>query len=125
MQLEPAGLNAIYFNAIDQICHNFIRFHPPKPQWVSDADFELFSGVVEATYRFHDLMLGYVMHLAGPDSVVILVSDHGFHCDHRRVPEVSELGGAEVEVRIEFVNHRFVAQHGKEADHEGCEKING
>lgn len=99
MQLEPAGLNAIYFNAIDQICHNFIRFHPPKPQWVSDADFELFSGVVEATYRFHDLMLGYVMHLAGPDSVIILVSDHGFHCDHRRVPEVSELGGAEVEHR--------------------------
>ncbi|MGV2340044.1 MAG UNVERIFIED_CONTAM: alkaline phosphatase family protein [Planctomycetaceae bacterium] len=99
MQLEPAGLNAIYFNAIDQICHNFIRFHPPKPQWVSDADFEFFSGVVEATYRFHDLMLGYIMHLAGPDSVVILVSDHGFHCDHRRVPEVSELGGAEVEHR--------------------------
>jgi predicted AlkP superfamily phosphohydrolase/phosphomutase/tetratricopeptide (TPR) repeat protein len=99
MQLEPAGLNAVYFNAIDQICHNFIRFYPPKPEWVSGADFALFSGVVEAAYRFHDLMLGYVMHLAGPDSVVILVSDHGFHCDHRRVPDTSGIGGPEVEHR--------------------------
>ncbi|MFM8476479.1 MAG: alkaline phosphatase family protein [Planctomycetaceae bacterium] len=99
MQLEPAGLNAIYFNAIDQICHNFIRFHPPKPAWIHEDDFRLFSGVVEAAYRFHDLMLGYVLHLAGPDSVVILVSDHGFHCDHRRVPETAGHGGPAIEHR--------------------------
>jgi tetratricopeptide (TPR) repeat protein len=99
MQLEPAGLNAIYFNAIDQICHHFIRFHPPKPEWVNEAEYRMFSGVVEAAYRFHDLMLGYVMHLAGPDTVIMLVSDHGFHSDHRRVADTSEVGGPEVEHR--------------------------
>jgi predicted AlkP superfamily phosphohydrolase/phosphomutase/tetratricopeptide (TPR) repeat protein len=99
MQLEPAGLNAVYFNAIDQICHNFIRFHPPKPAWIHEDDFRLFSGVVEAAYRFHDLMLGYILHLAGPDTVFILVSDHGFHCDHRRVPETAGHGGPAIEHR--------------------------
>ncbi|MFM7058032.1 MAG: alkaline phosphatase family protein [Planctomycetota bacterium] len=99
MQLEPARLNAVYFNAIDQICHQFIRFHPPKPAWIHDADFRMFSGVVEAVYRFHDLMLGYIMHLAGHDSVILLVSDHGFHCDHRRVPDTAGIGGPATEHR--------------------------
>jgi len=37
--------------------------------------------VVENGYRFHDLMLGRLMALAGPDCAVMVVSDHGFHSD--------------------------------------------
>jgi predicted AlkP superfamily phosphohydrolase/phosphomutase/tetratricopeptide (TPR) repeat protein len=85
LQLEPATLNAVYFNAIDQICHRFIQFQPPRAAWVSAEDFELFSSVVEATYRFHDLMLGYIMHLAGPEALIILVSDHGFISGEQRI----------------------------------------
>ena len=29
-------------------------------------------------YRFHDLMLGRLLELAGPDAYVMIVSDHGF-----------------------------------------------
>ena len=55
---------------------------------VDEADFELFKGVVEAGYRYHDLMLGTLMALAGEETTIILVSDHGFHPDHLRPAEI-------------------------------------
>jgi tetratricopeptide (TPR) repeat protein len=41
-------------------------------------------------YLFHDEMLGRLLDLAGDDTTVLLVSDHGFHCDHLRPPTTSE-----------------------------------
>ena len=32
-------------------------------------------------YRYHDLMLGRLMQLAGPEAAVMVASDHGFHSD--------------------------------------------
>lgn len=84
MQLEPWDFMAIYYEAIDQFCHGFMRYHPPKSPWISDRDFELYKGVVEAAYCFHDLMLGTLMTLAGEDTTIILCSDHGFHPDRLR-----------------------------------------
>lgn len=53
-----------------------------------EADYELYKEVVNAGYRFHDLMLGTVLQLAGDDTTVMIVSDHGFHNDHLRVREI-------------------------------------
>jgi tetratricopeptide (TPR) repeat protein len=39
---------------------------------------------VNGAYRFHDMMLETLLQLAGPDTTVLLVSDHGFHSDHLR-----------------------------------------
>lgn len=84
MQLEPWDLTAVYYDAIDHFGHGFMKYHPPKQEWVSDEDFRLFSNVIESAYRFHDLMLGVLLDLAGPETNVILMSDHGFHPDHLR-----------------------------------------
>ncbi len=75
---------AVYFRAIDEICHEFMPFHPPRLANVSEADFERYQHVVAGTYRLHDLMLLRLIELAGPDTAVMLVSDHGFHSDHLR-----------------------------------------
>lgn len=75
---------AIYFRAIDEISHIFMPFHPPLMAGVPEKDYELYKGVVEMTYRAHDLMLQRLLDLAGPDTAVMLVSDHGFHSDHLR-----------------------------------------
>lgn len=88
MQLEPWDFMAVYYDGIDHFCHGFMRYHPPKPDWVNERDFELYSGVVNAAYQFHDLMLGVLLHLAGEETTVILVSDHGFHPDHLRPREI-------------------------------------
>jgi len=84
MQLEPWDLMAVYYDAIDHFGHAFMRYHPPKMEDVSDEDFELYKGVVEGGYRYHDMMLGSLMALAGEDTTIILCSDHGFHPDHLR-----------------------------------------
>jgi predicted AlkP superfamily phosphohydrolase/phosphomutase/tetratricopeptide (TPR) repeat protein len=79
IQLEPWDFMAVYYDSIDHFSHGFMRYHPPQMQGVSDEDFELFKGVVESGYRYHDMMLGALLALAGEDTTVMLISDHGFH----------------------------------------------
>jgi tetratricopeptide (TPR) repeat protein len=81
---EPWDFAAVYFDAIDHFGHGFMKYHPPKHRRVTDRDFELYQGVMEAGYRYHDLMLGVLLAQAGPDTTVMLLSDHGFHPDHLR-----------------------------------------
>ena len=75
---------AIYYRAIDEISRHFMHYHPPQMAGIPDDDFEIYQHVVNATYRAHDMMLQVLLQKAGPDTTVILVSDHGFHSDHLR-----------------------------------------
>ena len=84
MENEPWDFMAVYYDAIDHFCHGFMRYHPPQLKGVPDGDFALYSGVIEAAYRYHDMMLHRLLQLAGPETTVILMSDHGFHPDHLR-----------------------------------------
>jgi len=84
MQLEPWDFMAVYYDALDHFGHGFMKYHPPKQKHIPEADFELYRGVVEGGYRFHDMMLGVLLKLAGEDTTVILISDHGFHPDDLR-----------------------------------------
>lgn len=97
---EPWDFAAVYFDAIDHFGHGFMKYHPPRQKWIPEKDFELYSGVIEAGYRYHDLMLGVLMAHAGPETTVILMSDHGFHPDSLR-PNVipAEPAGPAVEHR--------------------------
>ena len=85
METDPEwDFMAVYFRAIDEISHFFMHYHPPKRDGIPDADFEMYQEVVNNTYRAHDMMLQRLIELAGPDTAVVLVSDHGFHSDHLR-----------------------------------------
>ena len=75
---------AIYHDAIDHFSHLCMKFHPPYREGYRKEDFENYKGVVEAGYRFHDMMLERTMDLVDDDTTIILVSDHGFHPDHQR-----------------------------------------
>ncbi|HMP80665.1 MAG TPA: tetratricopeptide repeat protein, partial [Pirellulaceae bacterium] len=66
------------------LCHGFIPFAPPKIPYVNDERYEYYKDVVNATYRFHDLLLSRLLKLAGEDTTVMLVSDHGYQTGHRR-----------------------------------------
>lgn len=100
MQHEPWDFMAVYYDAIDHFCHAFMRYYPPRQEHIPEHDFELYSGCVEAAYRYHDMMLHTLLKLAGPDVTVILMSDHGFHPDHLRPREIpAEPAGPAVEHR--------------------------
>lgn len=82
---------AVYYIGIDHFCHGFMNFHPPKPDWIDEKDFELYRDVVNSGYRLMDLFLARLIELAGPDTTVMVLSDHGFHSDHlrpARIPRV-------------------------------------
>lgn len=76
---------AVYYNAIDHISHVFMKYHPPQLSWVDDQSFELYSDVINAVYRWHDMMLGRWLEIVGENGYVMVLSDHGFHSDERRV----------------------------------------
>jgi len=88
MQLEEWDFMAVYYDTIDHFSHGFMKYHPPQLPWIKDEDFELYQNVINTTYQFHDLMLGTLMHLAGEDTTIVIVSDHGFHPDHLRPKEL-------------------------------------
>jgi len=75
---------AVYYRAVDEISHHFMHYHPPQMDGIPDEDFDIYQHVVNGTYRAHDMMLQTLLKMAGPETTVILISDHGFHSDHLR-----------------------------------------
>lgn len=111
----------VYYDAIDRFAHAFMEFHPPRMPHVPERHFELFKGVMETCYEFHDMMLGRLMQLAGPDTTIIVVSDHGFFSDDLRPEGTSAIqGGKPVAWHRPF---GVVAARGPEIKH--GEKIYG
>ncbi len=75
---------AVYHDAIDHFSHLSMKFHPPHRPEIDSKDYENYNGVVEAGYRFHDMMLERTLELIDDNTTVIIISDHGFHSDHQR-----------------------------------------
>ncbi|MCA9242968.1 MAG: alkaline phosphatase family protein [Phycisphaerales bacterium] len=84
MENEPWDFMAVYYDMIDTAGHVFMPYHPPRMEHVPERDYDLYRGVMERVYLFHDEMLARLLQLAGDDTTVILLSDHGFYSDHRR-----------------------------------------
>jgi predicted AlkP superfamily phosphohydrolase/phosphomutase/tetratricopeptide (TPR) repeat protein len=88
----PCDFLAVYYHFIDWVCHDFMDFHPPRRPQVPEREFEWYRDVVNSAYRLQDLLLRDLLAHSGPDSTVVLCSDHGFHSDARRpvrIPMVS------------------------------------
>lgn len=84
MEEMPWDFCTAYYEAIDHVGHDFMAFHPPRMPNVRPDLFEVFAGVMNATYELHDQMLGRLVELAGSDAHIMLVSDHGFLNGERR-----------------------------------------
>ncbi len=78
MQHEPWDFLGVYYDGIDHFCHGFMPYHPPRMDHIDAGDFEIYKDVIAGAYRFHDMMLARLLLLAGPETTVILCSDHGF-----------------------------------------------
>jgi len=91
MEHEPWDLMAVYYIGIDHFSHTFMNFHPPRESWVAEADYEMYKDVVSSGYRLMDLFLARLLALAGPDTTVLVLSDHGFHSDHLRPRDIPDI----------------------------------
>ena len=85
---EEWDFMAIYYDAIDHFCHGFMEFHPPRMAHVSEEDARVYGYLVRGIYQYHDMMLGRLLELVGPDTTVIILSHHGFYSNSLR-PEIT------------------------------------
>jgi hypothetical protein len=79
LEEHPADLTLVYMGSSDVAGHRFLRHYMPdayshRPR---EEAIEAFKGVIPSTYRFLDRMVGELVAAAGPDTSVILLSDHG------------------------------------------------
>jgi predicted AlkP superfamily phosphohydrolase/phosphomutase/tetratricopeptide (TPR) repeat protein len=84
LEKEPWDFGAVYYECIDQVSHAFMPFHPPRLPGIDNNDFKIYKDVIAGIYRFHDLMLQRLVELAGPETYVMIVSDHGFQSGANR-----------------------------------------
>jgi predicted AlkP superfamily phosphohydrolase/phosphomutase len=111
IRAHPADLNLVYFGGTDVVGHRFWRYYEPAPfTWPGDpkADaawkqmapdseplskilagpegMHALSRVIPNYYEWFDEMLGGLMEAAGPDAIVIVLSDHGMHAHSTERP---------------------------------------
>jgi tetratricopeptide (TPR) repeat protein len=84
MEHEPWDFMAVYYIGIDHFSHGFMNYHPPKEDWIPAELYEMYNDVVNSGYRLMDLFLARLLFLAGPETTVLVLSDHGFHSGHLR-----------------------------------------
>ncbi len=84
MDNEDWDFMAVYYDGIDHFGHGFMKYHPPHRPHIPLKDYELYKDVINGACRYHDMMLGTLMDLAGEDTNIILISDHGFHPNANR-----------------------------------------
>jgi tetratricopeptide (TPR) repeat protein len=81
---QPWDFACVYFRALDEFCHHFMPFHPPAARGTNPADAALFAKAITTACEWHDMMLHRLLQIVGPDTTVILASDHGFESADRR-----------------------------------------
>ncbi len=69
---------AVYYDMIDHCGHGFMELAGPRLEHVSEETHAVHGKVMERVYEYHDLMLGRWLEIAGEDTAVLLISDHGF-----------------------------------------------
>ncbi len=94
MENKEWDFTGVYFNMIDHICHGFMRFHPPKLPRVRQEHFDIYKGVVEGAYRFQDMMLERTLDFCDDNTLVIVMSDHGYVSDNDRMLDMPGLRAA-------------------------------
>lgn len=75
---QPWDFAAVHYDALAYCSVHFAEYLPPRMAHVSPADHEIYGDLLPAVYRFHDMLLGALVDLAGPDAAVLLVAPFGY-----------------------------------------------
>jgi tetratricopeptide (TPR) repeat protein len=77
MENQPADVTAVRFDLLADLASWALPLTAPKLEVVGRLEFDLYRHVLDAACRTLDLLLGTLVRLAGPHTLVALVSDHG------------------------------------------------
>ncbi|MCP4663727.1 MAG: tetratricopeptide repeat protein [bacterium] len=86
IESRPYDLFMVYFEQVDSLSHLFMKYAPPKLEWVDAERRERFRDVVSEWYRHQDELLGRLLAKIDLDQTAVFVlSDHGFKSGERRI----------------------------------------
>jgi len=75
---ERPRVMSVYYEGTDAVTHLFGRFQEPRLSWVPEADFQAYKDVVDEYWRWQDELLGELLAERGPETTILVISDHGF-----------------------------------------------
>jgi predicted AlkP superfamily phosphohydrolase/phosphomutase len=84
LEQEPWDFAAVLYDSIESFSNAFMWYHAPQMEGVPAEDVRMYRDVINGAYCLQDLLLGKVLALAGDETNVVIVSDHGFYGDHLR-----------------------------------------
>lgn len=81
LKRQRAGLALVYYEGLDEANHRFAQYMPPAMGFTRGIDPVLasaYGGVVSNFYRLQDRLVGELLAAVPADTVVMVLSDHGF-----------------------------------------------
>jgi predicted AlkP superfamily phosphohydrolase/phosphomutase/tetratricopeptide (TPR) repeat protein len=88
MNKKDWDFTAVYFNELDVLSHDFMKFHPPHRKGIPEELYQVYKNVMVATYTLYDTIIAQLVKSAGEDTYVILCSDHGFYSGEQRAKTI-------------------------------------
>jgi tetratricopeptide (TPR) repeat protein/predicted AlkP superfamily phosphohydrolase/phosphomutase len=86
IKAEDVALRMIYYEGPDTTSHLFMKYRPPLLEGTTPAEMSLFGGIIDRYYERQDRFLGEIVEAVGPQTDILVVSDHGFKSDNNRPP---------------------------------------
>jgi len=80
-------LMSVYYEGTDAITHLFGDYQDPRLPWISDEDFSAYHDLVDEYWKWQDSLVGELLDKRGPETTVIVISDHGFRINDERRKE--------------------------------------
>jgi predicted AlkP superfamily phosphohydrolase/phosphomutase/cytochrome c-type biogenesis protein CcmH/NrfG len=90
-ETDRPEVEAVYFEWVDAVSHLFMLHTPPRAAEVSEEDFARYRDAVEEAYVVQDEILGEIMGKMDAQTVLMVVSDHGFKSGESRLKNRPEI----------------------------------
>jgi len=76
----------LYYEQVDSFSHLFMKYAPPRLEWIDPAEFDRYRDFVFEWYKYQDELLGRLLEQIDLESTAVFVlSDHGFKSGERRI----------------------------------------
>jgi len=87
LEEERPRVMSVYYEGCDAMSHLFGKYQAPRLPWISQEDFVAYQDVVTEYWKWQDDLLGELLAKRGPNTTVMILSDHGFRQGSERRKE--------------------------------------
>jgi Flp pilus assembly protein TadD len=81
---EHPDFLGVYYELCDAVGHLFMKYSPPRLDWIGEAEYEKYKDVMLNTYKLQDRIIGDALERSDGETVIMIASDHGFKNGSKR-----------------------------------------